>query len=103
VYVSVAGGVRADEPAVDLGVACAVAGSHRDRPVDAQTAVVGEVGLGGEVRAVSQIGRRVAEAAKLGFRRVVVPRANLGGLDETSGIELVGVERIGKALDLLLA
>ena len=103
VYVSVAGGVRADEPAVDLGVACAVAGSHRDRPVDAQTAVVGEVGLGGEVRAVSQIGRRVAEAAKLGFRRVVVPRANLGGLDETSGIELVGVERIGETLDLLLA
>ena len=77
VYVSVAGGVRADEPAVDLGVACAIAGSHRDRPVDAETAVVGEVGLGGEVRAVSQIGRRVAEAAKLGFRRVLVPRANL--------------------------
>ena len=103
VYVSVAGGVRADEPAVDLGVACAIAGSRRDRPVDAETAVVGEVGLGGEVRAVSQIGRRVAEAAKLGFRRVLVPRANLAGLDGTAGIELVGITRIGEALDLLLA
>ncbi len=103
VYVSVAGGVRADEPAVDLGVACAIAGSHRDRPVDAETAVVGEVGLGGEVRAVSQIGRRVAEAAKLGFRRVLVPRANLAGLDGTAGIELVGITRISEALDLLLA
>jgi len=103
VYVSVAGGVRVDEPAVDLGIACAVASSHRDRPVEAQTAVVGEVGLGGEVRAVSQIERRVAEAAKLGFRRVVVPRANLAGLNEGFGIDLVGVQRIGEALDLLLA
>ena len=103
VYVSVAGGVRADEPAADLGIACAVAGSHRDRPVETQTAVVGEVGLGGEVRAVSQIGRRVAEAAKLGFRRVVVPRANLSGLDDTPDVEVVGVPRLGEALEMLLA
>jgi DNA repair protein RadA/Sms len=105
VYVSVAGGVRVDEPAADLGVACAIAGSHRDRAVDAQTAVVGEVGLGGEVRAVSQIGRRVAEAAKLGFRRVLLPRANLSGMEaeETVAIDLVGVERIGEALELLLS
>ncbi|HLJ58325.1 MAG TPA: DNA repair protein RadA [bacterium] len=104
VYVSVAGGVRVDEPAADLGVACAVAGSHRDRAVEGSTAVVGEVGLGGEIRAVSQIGRRVAEAAKLGFRRVVLPQANLAGMDadEATGVELVGVARIGQALELLL-
>ncbi len=104
VYVSVAGGVRVDEPAADLGVAVAVASSHREHAVDPWTVVVGEVGLSGEVRAVSQIARRVAEAAKLGFRRVVLPRPNLVGMDEdTKDAELVGVERIGEALDLLLA
>ncbi len=104
VYVSVAGGVRVDEPAADLGVAVAVASSHREHAVDPSTVVVGEVGLSGEVRAVSQIARRVAEAAKLGFRRVVLPRPNLVGMDEdTKDAELVGVERIGEALDLLLA
>lgn len=104
VYVSIAGGVRVDEPAADLGVAAAVASSHRERAVDPSTVVVGEVGLSGEVRAVSQITRRVAEAAKLGFRRVILPRPNLAGMDEdTKDTELVGVERIGDALDLLLA
>jgi len=100
VYVSVAGGVRVDEPAADLGVALAVASSHRDRPVDAGAVAVGEVGLGGEVRAVSQIDRRIAEAAKLGFRRVVAPRANLVGLDEVpAGVELTGVDHVAEALE----
>jgi DNA repair protein RadA/Sms len=104
VYVSVAGGVRVDEPAADLGVACAVASSHRVRAVDASTVTVGEVGLSGEVRAVSQIARRVAEAAKLGFRRVILPRANLAAMeDEAKGTDLVVVDRIGEALDLLLS
>ncbi len=104
VYVSVAGGVRVDEPAADLGVACAVASSHRERPVDPSSVVVGEVGLGGEVRAVSQIARRVAEAAKLGFRRVMLPRANLAEIEVqgTPGVELTGVDRIAEALELLL-
>ncbi|HEV2439041.1 MAG TPA: DNA repair protein RadA [bacterium] len=100
VYVSVAGGVRVDEPAADLGMALAVASSHRDRPVDAGAVAVGEVGLGGEVRAVSQIDRRIAEAAKLGFRRVVAPRANLAGLDEVpAGVELTGVDHVAEALE----
>jgi len=105
VYVSVAGGVRVDEPAADLGVACAVASSHRERAVDASTVVVGEVGLGGEVRAISQIARRVAEAAKLGFRRVLLPRANLAELDAQGApdVALTGVDRIAEALDLVLA
>ena len=102
VYVSVAGGVRIDEPAADLGVALAVASSHRERPADASTVAVGEVGLGGEVRAVSQIGRRVDEAAKLGFRRVILPRANLSGLEPAGNVELVGVGEIGEALRLVL-
>ncbi|HKV44466.1 MAG TPA: DNA repair protein RadA [bacterium] len=102
VYVSVAGGVRVDEPAVDLGVAAAVASSHRERPTDPGTVVVGEVGLGGEVRAVSRIGGRIAEAAKLGFRRMILPKANLTGVDEPAGVELVGVAHIREALDLLV-
>ncbi len=104
VYASVAGGVRVDEPAADLGLACAIASSHRERPVDTGTVIVGEVGLGGEVRAVSQITRRAAEAAKLGFRRLLLPRANLAELEErgAAGVELVGVDRIAGALDLVV-
>jgi DNA repair protein RadA/Sms len=103
VYVSVAGGVRVDEPAADLGVALAVASSHRDRPVDGGAVAVGEVGLGGEVRAVSQIDRRIAEAAKLGFRRVVAPRANLAAIDEIpAGVEITGVEHVAEALERLI-
>jgi DNA repair protein RadA/Sms len=103
VYVSVAGGVRVDEPAADLGVALAVASSHRDRPVDAASVAVGEVGLGGEVRAVSQIDRRIAEAAKLGFKRMVAPRANLTGLDDApGGIELTAVDHVAEVLERCL-
>jgi DNA repair protein RadA/Sms len=102
VYVSVAGGVRADEPAVDLGVALAVASSHRERPADPATVAVGEVGLGGEVRAVSRIASRVAEAGKLGFRRMLLPRASLPGVEDRGGVDLIGVADIREALDLLL-
>jgi DNA repair protein RadA/Sms len=102
VYVSVAGGVRVDEPAVDLGVALAVASSHRERPTDPATVAVGEVGLGGEVRAVSRVQSRVAEAAKLGFRRMILPRASLVGVEDPGSIELIGVGDIREALGLLL-
>jgi DNA repair protein RadA/Sms len=102
VYVSVAGGVRVDEPAVDLAVALAVASSHRERPADPGTVAVGEVGLGGEVRAVSRTQSRVAEAAKLGFRRMILPRASLGAVEDPGGIELIGVGDIREALSLLL-
>jgi DNA repair protein RadA/Sms len=102
VYISVAGGVRVDEPAVDLGVALAVASSHRERPADASTVVVGEVGLGGEVRAVSRIAARVAEAEKLGFRRMIIPQANSAGLEPSPGIEVTAVSDIRRALKFLL-
>jgi DNA repair protein RadA/Sms len=102
VYVSVAGGVRVDEPAVDLGVALAVASSHREHPADPATVAVGEVGLGGEVRAVSRVQSRVAEAAKMGFRRVVLPRASLASVEDPGGVELIGTGDIREALDLVL-
>lgn len=102
VYVSVAGGVRVDEPAVDLGVVLAVASSHRERPADPATVAVGEVGLGGEVRAVSRVQSRVAEAAKMGFRRVILPRASLASVEDPGDVELIGVGDIREALDLVL-
>jgi DNA repair protein RadA/Sms len=73
VYLNVAGGIRVTEPAVDLGVAAAIASSFRDRPIDPRTVIMGEVGLGGEVRAISQLESRLREAEKLGFRRAVIP------------------------------
>lgn len=100
VYVSVAGGVTVDEPAVDLGVAAAVASSLRDRPVDAAVVAIGEVGLAGEIRVVPQMDKRVMEAARMGFRRCLVPKP-AAELD-VSGIELVPVEHIGEALAKLI-
>ena len=101
VFLNVAGGVRLEEPAVDLGVALAVASSFRDVPLDSGTAIVGEVGLGGEVRAVSRIEARLAEIRQLGFERALVPKANLKGVTAPDGLELLPVRRLGEALDLV--
>jgi DNA repair protein RadA/Sms len=73
VYLNIAGGIRVTEPAVDLGVAVAIASSFRDRPITPRTVIMGEVGLGGEVRAISQLEARLREAEKLGFRQAVIP------------------------------
>jgi DNA repair protein RadA/Sms len=104
VFVNIAGGMTVDEPAADLSVAAAVASSLRNRPVAADTAVFGELGLAGEVRAAAQAALRVREAAQLGFRRCVLPRANLESLDRAAreGCELVGVASLGEALDVLI-
>ena len=101
VFLNVAGGVRLEEPAVDLGVALAVASSFRDVPLDSGTTAVGEVGLGGEVRAVSRIEARLAEIKQLGFERALVPKANAKGLKAPKGLELLPVRRLGEALDLV--
>ena len=102
VFVSVAGGVRLDEPAADLGVAIAIASSLRDVPADSTTVCVGEVGLGGEVRAVSQVEPRLREAARLGFMQALVPRHALKGLKPPKGIDAVGVGTLTEALDRVL-
>jgi DNA repair protein RadA/Sms len=101
VFVNVAGGVRLDEPAVDLGVAAAVASSLRDVPVSARDVVIGEVGLGGEVRGVSQIEKRIREARKLGFTRCILSARNVKGLNGLDGMEVVGVNGIYEALEAL--
>lgn len=101
VFVNVAGGVKLAEPAIDLGVACAVASSGRGRAVDPGTLVFGEVGLAGEVRAVSLPEVRLAEASKLGFNRCILPEQNRARLETRTGIELCGVKTLRAALDLL--
>lgn len=101
VFVNVAGGVRLDEPAVDLGVAVAVASSLRDREVDRQTLFVGEIGLGGELRAVGLMEPRIKEAAKLGFRSIILPDAN-AKTARLDGVEIIGARRLHDVLDLVL-
>jgi DNA repair protein RadA/Sms len=100
VFVNVAGGLRLTEPAIDLGIACAIASSARGRAPDAHSIVFGEVGLAGEIRAVPLCEQRLAEAARLGFKRAVLPALNaarLGGRGEL-GLELVPVDRLVTAL-----
>ena len=101
IFVNVAGGVRLDEPATDLGAIVAVASSFLDRAVDPRTLIVGEVGLAGEVRAIGQTETRVREAAKLGFRRCVVPESSRRQLPAIAGVEVVGVQSLQGAWDLL--
>ena len=96
--VNVAGGVRLNEPAVDLGVLAALASSHLNRAVPKRTVLFGEVGLAGEVRAVSRPELRVREAARLGFDRCILPAGNLKTLEPPAAIELIGVRSADEAL-----
>jgi DNA repair protein RadA/Sms len=100
VYVSVAGGVGVEEPAADLGIAVAVASSLRDRAVDPHAVIIGEVGLAGEIRSVPQLGKRLAEAARLGFQRAVVPAA--GTVEAPAALQLVAAADLATALRALL-
>jgi DNA repair protein RadA/Sms len=105
VFVNIAGGVRVEEPAADLGIAAAILSSLRDIAINAQAVAIGEIGLSGEVRSVSQIEKRVQETTKLGFKRVVLPKNNLKGLSrqiDGSGLDIIGVERIEDAVEALL-
>jgi DNA repair protein RadA/Sms len=100
IYMNVVGGMRIDEPAIDLGIVTAVTSSLRDRPIDPATIVIGEVGLGGEVRAISQAELRLREAMKLGFRRCLMPAGNVEKLvHPADGIDLVAIREVGEALD----
>ena len=103
VFVNVAGGVRLSEPAADLGLLAAVASSARGRAVDAHTLCFGEVGLAGEVRAVGRAELRLAEAAKLGFRRCILPELTRSRLAGPTELELIGVRDVSTALDALIA
>ena len=98
VYVNVIGGIEVDEPAADLGVALAVATCARDVVVSSDTVIVGEIGLSGEIRAVNNLDKRVKEAQKLGFKKIVVPKSNSIKLDEFADIEVISVSRLMDAI-----
>jgi DNA repair protein RadA/Sms len=101
VFINVAGGLKLDEPAADLGVALAIASSLRGRELAGGVAVFGEIGLTGEIRPVGRADARIAECAKAGFTSVMMPRRNLKGLRIPEGVEATGVATIEEALDLL--
>lgn len=99
IYINVAGGMRLDEPAADLSVALAIASSVKDLIIPADTVAVGEVGLTGEIRSVTAIDKRITEAEKLGFKRIILPAAN--SVDVSSKIECIPVKNINQALNIL--
>jgi DNA repair protein RadA/Sms len=100
VFVALAGGVRIHEPAIDLGILLAIASSMANKPFDSQAVVMGEVGLGGEVRSIVRIEARIKEAVHMGFKKAFVPKKNLKGLDMfKDSIELKGIEFVEEAID----
>lgn len=102
VFLNVAGGIKLEEPAVDLGVAVAIASSLQDIPADSGTVLMGEVGLGGEIRTVSRIEQRLNEVQKLGFTRAVIPKSNLKGIKIPDGLEVKGVSKLSEVLTIVL-
>ncbi|MCZ0703504.1 DNA repair protein RadA/Sms [Natronobacillus azotifigens] len=97
-YVKVAGGVKLDEPAIDLAIAVSIASSFKDQPCKPNDVLIGEVGLTGEIRRVSRIDQRVQEAAKLGFKRAIIPAKNMDGWTIPDSIEIIGVNSVQEAL-----
>ncbi len=97
-YLKSAGGVKLDEPAIDLAVAVAIASSYKDLPTNPQECFIGEIGLTGEIRRVNRIEQRINEAAKLGFTKVYAPKNSLNGLKVPDNIQVIGVTTIGQVL-----
>ena len=100
-YVNIAGGIKINEPAIDLGIVMAIVSSYKNRPFDERTIVFGEVGLSGEVRAVNMPEQRVAEAKKLGFETCIVPEVSLDSVKSIHGIKIIGVKSINEAIGLI--
>jgi len=103
VFLNLAGGVKIDEPAIDLAVCCAIASNLTDKIADPNSVVVGEVGLGGELRSISQIEKRIVESEKLGFSRIFIPSANKKLLRLKTSIKVIGIGNLAEALTFLLS
>jgi DNA repair protein RadA/Sms len=101
-YINIAGGIRMNEPALDLGIALAIASSMRDRPIDEKTIAFGEIGLSGEVRSVTMAEQRVREAKKLGFTTVILPAGCKKQAARVEGIELIPVKNVREAIQAIL-
>lgn len=100
-YINIAGGLRINEPAIDLGLVLAIASSYKNKVIDESVICFGEVGLSGEVRGVNMAEQRIQEAKKMGFATCILPKVCLKGIQNTDGIRLVGVENVREALNLL--
>lgn len=98
-YVNIAGGIKIQEPAIDLGIILAIVSSFKNRPIDGKMLAFGEVGLSGEIRAVSMAEQRVLEAKKLGFTTVMIPQTNKASLNAIEGIQIIGVSNVAEAID----
>lgn len=101
VYVNVAGGLKIDETAIDLGICIAIASAHLDRPIAPDVVFIGEVGLNGELRTVSQLEKRLSEAAKMGFSTAVVPKTSLKRINVPDNIKTVGIGNLYEAIKIL--
>lgn len=101
VYINVIGGLKITEPATDLAVITAIASNYKNFVIDKHTIILGEVGLTGEVRAVSYADRRINEAKKLGFTRCIVPKGNIQSLENIKDIEIIGVSTVREAISIL--
>ena len=101
IFMNVAGGVKVDEPAVDMGIVSAIASSFLDKPVSEGNVVLGEVGLTGEVRAISHIDIRIAECKKMGFKRCLIPQSNLKRAGKVDGIDVKGIKNVAEAMEYL--
>ena len=101
IFINIAGGIKIDDPAVDMGIVSAIASSFLDKPVEEDILILGEVGLTGEVRAISQIEARISEARKMGFKKCLIPRGNAKQLTKPKGIDISGVETVSDAIETL--
>jgi DNA repair protein RadA/Sms len=102
VFLNIAGGIKIDEPAIDLAVCAAVASNFKDKFADSKAVVLGEVGLGGEVRSISNIEKRIQEAEKLGFEKIIVPTSSLKSIKSKNKIKIIGSSDISSALNHIL-
>ncbi len=102
VFLNITGGVRIEEPAIDLPVCCAIISNLLDKPIDPSMVIIGEVGLGGEIRSVSFPEKRVQEAEKMGFRKIIMPAQNVKAITHKGNMKIIGVEYLNEAADLCL-
>ena len=100
-YINIAGGIRMNEPAADLGIVMAIISSYKNKPIAEEIIVFGEVGLSGEVRAVTMPEQRVAEAKKLGFKTCIIPQVSLKSVGNIDGMEIVGVKSVREVMDYI--
>lgn len=102
VYLNIVGGIKINEPSMDLGVILAVASGFRNIPISGEVAVTGEVGLTGEIRGVSYIEKRISECRKLGFKKIIIPKSNFEAVKDVKGIEIWPVENVRQAINMVL-